>query len=180
MRALPLFAALILSACSSPEVLIPAPQVSVVERIPTRFASVEVLEESLPAYAASAEIALADGLSLTPSGTLWADDPTRAVTLALARNLKEATGARVTPEPWPFDEFPAAQVDVRVEDLRVVEGALKLSGQYFVADLEGRGRDHAHLFSLETPLLEESPAAAAAGRAVLFAELARLIAQDGL
>ena len=171
---------LLLSACGGQETLVTTPQVTVAERVSTSFRSIEVLDVSLPTYAAGEEIPVNTGGVLVLSDALWADDPTRAVTLALARNLKEITGARVAPEPWPFDGFASARVDVRVEEL-VIEGeVLKLSGQYFVADLDGRGRDHAHLFSLTTPVVDRSAATLGAARATLVADLARDIAQQGL
>lgn len=172
--------ALFLAACGGNETLIPSPEVTVNERIRTGFASIEVLEVSLPDYATGDEIALeADG-ALKLSNALWADDPTRAVTLGLSRNLTEITGARVAPEPWPFDRSASARIDVRVEQLLVMEGQMQMSGQYFVTDLDGRGRDHAHLFDLSVPLNTVSAQTAAEGRAQLVASLAQTIARDGL
>lgn len=166
--------------CSAPEQLVPLPQVAAPERVATRFASIEVMEVSLPSYAASEEIAVADGPVLTVSDSFWADDPTRAITLALSRNLKEITGARVAPEPWPFDAFASARVDVRVERFLVENGALVLAGQYFVADLDGGGRDHAHLFALSEPVAGLSLDTIATARGHLIAALALEIAQEAL
>jgi len=180
MRSLSIILLATLAACSTPERLVLAPQVSVTEKIPSTFASIEVAEVSLPTYAASDEIAVVEDGALVLSGVLWADDPTRAVSLALARNIKEITGARVASEPWPFDLNPEARVDVRVEQLLVSDGTLRLSGQYFVADLDGRGRDHAHVFDLSRPLTDLSASSAAAERTALLAELAREIARDAL
>lgn len=178
-----LIALMFLAGCGEGERLLPAPQVGAAERVASRFASIEVREVSLPAHAASEEIYVeAEGGGLTASELLWADDPTRAVTLAMSRNLAEITGARVAPEPWPFDGFPAARVDVRVERfLSSQAGVLTLAGQYFVADLESGERDRARLFSLTAPLASTAtPAAAAEARARLVAELALKIARDGL
>ncbi|MEL6691161.1 MAG: ABC-type transport auxiliary lipoprotein family protein [Pseudomonadota bacterium] len=180
MTRLPLLTLLFLAACSGPEQLVTQPTVSVTERMSTSFESLEVTDVSLPSYAAGDEIPVSEGGVLVVSDLFWADDPTRAVTLALARNLKEITGARVAPEPWPFDGFASGRVDVRVEEFLVVGSALRLSGQYFVADLEERGRNHAHLFDLSVPLADLSASAAAQGRAQLIAELAREIAREAL
>jgi uncharacterized lipoprotein YmbA len=183
MKPIALIALVFLAACGAEERLLPAPQVASVERVASRYASIEVREVSLPAHASSEEIYIeAEGGGLTVSDLLWADDPTRAVTLALSRNLAEITGARVAPEPWPFDAFPAARVDVRVERfLSTANGTLSLAGQYFVADLDGRGRDRARLFSLTTTLpADASPTAVAEARARLISELAVTIAKDGL
>ena len=173
----------LLAACGGPDRLLPTPQTTATERVASRFASIEVLEVSLPTYAAGEEIVVeAGGGALETSDLLWADDPTRAVTLALTRNLTEVTGARVAPQPWPFDSFPDARVDVRVEQfLATRDGTIRLSGQYFVADMDGRGRDRARLFSLATPIVSEAGVTdAIAARGKLIADLAVMIAKDGL
>lgn len=175
-----LVTALLLAACGGNDTLIAAPEVKVTERINTSFRSIEVLEVSLPDYATGDEIALENDGALSLSNALWADDPTRAVTLGLSRNLTEITSRTVAPEPWPFDRPAAARVDVRVEQLLVSGGQMRMSGQYFVTDLDGRGRDHAHLFNLSIPIEEVNAQTAAAGRAQLVASLATAIAKDGL
>lgn len=177
------FAALLLlplAACSGPTELVPVPIIALEERVGTRFASIEVAEVSLPAYAASDEILEEVEGALIVSDLFWADDPIRSMTLALARNLKELTGARVAPEPWPFDSRAAARVDVRVEALLVQGEALVFSGQYFVADQEDRGRNHAHLFELSAQILGATPETVAAARAQVVADLARAIASSAL
>ncbi|MGR3500984.1 PqiC family protein [Pseudaestuariivita sp.] len=170
----------LIAACGGQDVLATAPKVAVTERVPSHFRSIEVVEVSLPNYASGEQVAVSEDGALVLSDVLWADDPVRAVTLSLARNLTELTGARVAPEPWPFDGFAAARVDVRVEELLVVDGALRMSGQYFVADLDGLGRDHAHLFDVAAPLTDLTAGTTAAGRAVLIATLAREIAKTAL
>ena len=172
--------ALAVTGCFRSETLIAAPEVKVTERVSTSYRSIEVLEVSLPDYATGDEIALENDGSLSVSRAIWADDPTRAVTLGLSRNLTEITGARVAPEPWPFDRSASARVDERVEQLLVSGGQMRMSGQYFVTDLDGRGRDHAHLFYLSLPIEGVNPQTTAAGRANLIASLARTIARDGL
>lgn len=179
-HALGLLALCLAAACSSPEQFIASPKLVAQERIASRFASIEVSEVSLPAYAARDEVTSSDAGVLVLSETLWADEPTRAMTLALSRHLAEITGARVASDPWPFDGFPAARVEVRVEDLIVDAGVLRMSGQYFVVDLDGRGRDHAHLFDLSTPLPEGEAAAVAQARAQTVLDLALRIARDAL
>lgn len=184
MTRFPLLAVVVLlSACGADERFLAAPQVITTERVASRFSSIEVREVSLPTHASSEEIYVeAEAGELARSKLLWADDPTRAVTLALTRNLTEITGARVAPEPWPFDAFPAARVDVRVERfLSTADGTLTLAGQYFVADLDGRGRDRSRLFSLSVPMaVDASPAVIAGARARLVSDLALTIAKDGL
>lgn len=170
----------VLFGCGSPDQFIASPKIVAQERIATPFASIEVADISLPAYAAREEISSSDDSVLILSDTLWADDPTRSVTLSLARHLSELTGARVASEPWPFDSLAQARVEVRVEDLIVSGNALRLSGQYFVVDLDGLGRDHAHLFDLSTTLADNSASTVANARAQAVLALATEIARAGL
>ena len=182
IRPLAAIALLVLAGCSGPEPRIAAPITTVAEKVSIRYGSVELLDVSLPAYAADEALTVADaGLISVSDDILWDDDPTRAVTLTLARHLTEITGARVASEPWPFDSFPDVRVDVRVEQLLPTDAGLYImAGQYFVAPQDGRGRDRASLFSLQAPLSDATPAAIAASRAALIAELALLIAREGL
>lgn len=179
-HALGFLALCLMAACSTPEQFIAAPKVEADQTIRSRFKTIEVADVSLPAYAARNEITSTEGDLLTLSGTLWADDPTRAVTLALTRHLAEITKSRVASEPWPFDDFASARVEVRVEDLLVNGTDLQMSGQYFVVDLDGDKRDHAHLFALSTPLDDTDPASIAQGRTQLVLDLALAIAEDAL
>lgn len=177
------FFALTLIACSGEILRVPAPATAVSETVPSRFQGIEVLRVSLPTYASGEEIFTEDGTGMLAGSAnmLWADDPTRAVTLGLARSLAQITGARVAPEPWPFEEFPAARVDVRIEDMRATGTQFTLSGQYFVAPRGGSGRGTARLFSITAPL-PETPALSdfAAARSDTVAQLALQIARDGL
>ncbi len=174
---------LLLAACAPDPLRLTVPAVAPAARAPIGFASVEVLEASLPAYAEGEEIFVRTGLALERAGgALWADDPTRAFTLDLARALGEATGARVAPDPWPFQEGPEAQLDVRVTDLVAdASGAFVLSGQYFVAAQDGSDRDRAREFRVAAPLAPDAgPAAIAAARGQATAALAQEIAAEGL
>jgi uncharacterized lipoprotein YmbA len=146
------------------------------------FASVEVLEVSLPAYAQAGEIAVqdADGRLVTDTRVLWADDPDRAVTLQLSRNLADVSGARIAPEPWPFEAFPQARLDVRFEGLVArADGTFRATGQYFVS-AEDR-RERAGTFDLSVPIAPEAtPQDIARARGQIILELAEFIARDGL
>lgn len=148
------------------------------------YGSVEVREVSLPTYAASEEIAIeqAPGVLSTSAKTLWADDPARAITLELSRNLLLVTGAQVAPEPWPFEDYADARVEVRVEQMLAgADGQFRMSGQYFVSPAEPIGRARTRLFSLSVPMGESlDPAGIAAARGQVIADLAALIASDGL
>lgn len=64
---------------------------------------------------------------------LCADAPGRAVALELTRNLSRPTGARVASEPWPFEAFPDARLEVRFENLLAsATGQYRAASQYFV------------------------------------------------
>jgi uncharacterized lipoprotein YmbA len=153
-------------------------------RIPTGFASVEVLEVSLPTYADGEEIYVQGvGGAVAETGALWADDPSRALTLELSRALGDLTGARVAPSPWPFDERAEARLDVRLAEFApdLTRGEFVMRGQYFVAAFDESGRDRSREFRATAPLPPEpGPAAIAAARSAATATLARQIAEDGL
>ena len=183
MRFLPFV--LVLAACGGdPQLRFATPSVEPGGRVATSFPSVEVRDVSLPLYAQAEEIAVenTDGSITLSDDYLWADDPSRAVTLELSRSLAEITGNPTAPEPWPFEAYPAARVEVRVEQMVASRsGVFRLSGQYFVVDMEGRGRDRAALFDVSAPLDPEAgPNAIATARAGVVAELAQVIARDGL
>ncbi len=172
----------VLAACAT-EVRVAAPLVTPQTRIASSFSSLEVTEVTLPSYAAAEDIYFrAEDGAISPTGTLWADLPARAITLQLSRDLGAITGVTVAPAPWPFREFPAAKVDVRIEELlATAEGVFRLSGQYFIAPEEG-GRASSQSFAIEEPIAGgPTPSAAIAtarGRAV--AKLAETIARRGL
>ena len=171
-----------IAACTGPEPRVATPITVLEERVAVRYRAIELLEVSLPAYAAAEGIAVeGGGIIETSDDVLWDDDPTRGVTLTLARHLTAVTGARIAPEPWPFDTYPEARVDVRIEQLLATDaGIYRMAGQYFVAPLDGRGPDRAALFALEAPLASDSAQAIVVSRDALVAELALLIAREGL
>jgi uncharacterized lipoprotein YmbA len=177
--------AVALSACTPAPLRVAVPPVPAAERISSAFPTVELLNVSLPTYADEDGIFVqeAGGAVLPLARTRWADDPARALTLDLAQALADLTGARVAPEPWPFEERASARVDVRlseaVADLSRAEFVMR--GQAFVASQDGTGRDRARPFRISVPLPPEpGPAAIAAARAQATALLAREIAANGL
>lgn len=178
-----LAAAAFLSACgSTTDQRIAVPRLPVEETQRIAYRSVSLREVTLPSYAAGEDIFMADdsGLITGGAGLFWADDPGRAISLELTRYLSQITGAQVASEPWPFDEPPAARIDLRVEEMLAhADGTFRLSGQYFVAS--ETGRDRARLFELSVPVPGEADIAdlaAARGRAVH--DLALDIARRGL
>ncbi len=184
LRFLALATLALLAACSSRPLRFTVPPAEPEGRIGVSFSTVELLDVSLPAYAEGDEILVqVPGNALTAvSRAQWADDPARAVTLDLSRALGDVTGARVAPEPWPFEEPPEAQVDVRVAEIVAdASGAFLMRGQYFVASQDGSGRDRASEFRVSIPLpAGAGPAAIAAARGQATLALAQEIASAGL
>ncbi len=164
-------------------IAVPAPVTE--GRVAIRFASVELLEAELPDYADQEDIYVqgVGGAITQTRGFVWADDPSRAFTLELTRALGGLTGARVAPDPWPYDEPAEARVDVRVAEFSpdLTRGEFVISGEYFVAAFDESGRDTAREFRATAPLPPEAgPAAIAAARSQATVNLARQIATNGL
>lgn len=172
-----------LTACASvPEERIAMPRADTTQTQRIAYATVALRNVTLPTYASGETIFTADEtgrLRETP-GLLWADDPSRATTLELARHLNRITNARVASEPWPFLEPAAAEVEIRIEDMLArADGTFVLSGQYFVT--AETGREHAHLFDLSVPVAPEpTPEDLATARAQAVRDLAVDIARRGL
>ena len=156
----------------------PGPRISIPHQ------SVALREVSLPTYATDEGISIADGTGAIRelSGSIWADDPTRAVTLRLTNALADLTGRTVASDPWPFGGSPDVVVDVRVERLLAEEsGRYVAQGRYYVAHEDEERADRAGSFNLVEPF---DPAlgysAIAQARSRVLAALAREIAQRGL
>lgn len=176
------FMAFALAACTvSDRYVAPTPQTT--QSQPIAFRAVELREVSLPAYAASDEIAVldADGRIASGGAVLWADTPDRAVALELTRHLSQITRARVASAPWPFEAFPDARLDVRFETFVArADGQFEAAGQYFVAVPDG-GRERSGFFRLTVAYdIDGGPAAIAAARGQIVLELAAFIARDGM
>lgn len=180
-RSLILLALLALGACGSRTVdqyLVIAGDPGV--RIPIRISSLEVRDLSLPRHALADEIILQteDGTIQALPNTAWADEPQRGLTLALAFNLSRITGARIAPEPWPFDDAPDAQVEVRVDRfLAYNDGIMRLSGQYVISGVGIEMTARSDLFDLAIPLPGPPPSGVAQAQANAIQDLAELIAR---
>lgn len=174
----------LLAACGPPPVRISVPELPAAGRIPVGVTSVELLEVELPAYADGDEIFVQDGVALRRAGgAVWGDDPSRAVTLELARALGEVADIPVAPEPWPYDGDANVRLDVRVAEMApdVGRAAFVLRGLYFVAALgDAPGPNRAREFALTVPLPNTNPATIAVARAQAVIALAQQIAADGL
>ena len=176
----------LLAGCSETvgPVRYPVPAVEATQNVRIPYRTVEVRQVSLPAYAELSEMSIEtpDGGIETTATVLWADNPVRSVTLELSRSLGQITGATVASEPWPFDDYADARVEVRVEEMLTdAQNRFKLSGQYFVGSTDGSNRTRARVFALTVPLAQGTgPKSMAAARGQIIADLALLIAKDGL
>ena len=92
------------------------------------------------------------------------------------------TGARVAPEPWPFESYPDVAVDVRIEEmLPMDDGTYRVRGMAFVAPAGDKGRDRARSFELSVPYDQASGySAIAAARSALIAQLAMMVVRQGM
>ena len=155
----------------------------VTEQVSIRFNSVEVRDVSLPSYAAADEIHVreSNGTLVSSSDELCADSPERAVALELSENLSRLTNRRIASEPWPFEAYPDARLELRFSELLAAEtGQFRASGQYFVAVSTG-GSERSGLFDLTVAFDPKGgPAAIAAARGQLILDLASYIAKNGL
>ena len=188
MKYSPILLVVALVACSteppsSYTVATPAP----LERIGVQYSDVFVREVSLPTYAAAETIFLQGqgGLLTEQPNSVWADDPTRAVTLGISQALQTITRARVAPDPWPFGTNPEVAVDIRFETLAPgSDGLYRAAGQVFVApepDEEDSASNRSLSFRLEIPFdTSGGQSAIAAARSGLVARLATDIARRGL
>lgn len=172
----------VLAACGSPDryaVAIPP----VTETIRIAFASVEVRDVSLPSYAAADEIHIrkSNGTLTSSSDQLWADAPERAIALELSESLSRLTNRRIASEPWPFEAYPDARLELRFSELLATDaGQFRATGQYFVG-VAGGGRERSGLFDHSVTFDPQSgPSAIAAARGQLILKIAEYVAKNGL
>ncbi len=133
-----LFACLVLSACGEAVEPVRYAATAPVQdgRVSVPVKSVSLREVSLPSYASEEGIAVADsgGVIVSTPDSLWADDPTRAVTLRLTNALADLTGRVVASDPWPFREDAEAVVEVRIETfVAQATGRFVAQGRFYVA-----------------------------------------------
>lgn len=173
----------LLAACGGQPLRFDLPETEATQKIPVSVDSVEVLEVSLPLYADQEIIYFENEESalVSDKSLLWADDPERSFTGGLALQLAALTDARVAAEPWPFYDRADVRVDVRFSRaLPGRDGLYRIAGQYFVASTEGTAQERARRFELAAPFQTLSAPSIAAAKAAVIAELAALIARDGL
>ncbi len=162
----------LLVACSAPANRLDMSPVSTDLRLRAAVGSAMLRDVSLPTYAAAEEIAqeIAPGIIGSSADILWADEPERAVTLAMTRHLDTILNATVGPEPWPFVGLPDVTIEVRVAMMLAgLDGNFHLTGQYYIG---GDGIDYPNgssAFDISIPMQGEgTPAVALAqGQAIL-------------
>ena len=174
---------LALSACGSTPDRYAVTPPKITEKIRIGFSALEVKDVSLPFYAAADEIAIqgADGKLVTKKDLLWADSPERAIALELARSLATLSGARVASEPWPFEAFPDARLEVRFESLIAQSnGQFRATGQHFVG-ASSENRERSGTFDLAVPYdIDGGPQEIAQARGEIIRDLAAYIARKTL
>ncbi len=161
-----------LVACSSPSNRLDMSPVTTELRLRANVGTVMLRDVSLPTYAAAEEIAqeVAPGIIGTNADILWADDPARAVTLAMTRHLDTILNATVGPDPWPFIGLPDVVIETRVAQMLAgADGTFRFTGQYY---LGGDGIDYPNsstAFDYAIPLQGEGAGAVAVaqGQAIL-------------
>ena len=171
--------AALLAACSPPpeRLAMDMPQSS--RELRPLVRSVLVRTVVLPTHAAVEEVSVQaeSGLIVSNEDILWADDPSRAVTLMLSQNLADILNTDVAPEPWPFVELPDAAVDVRVGTmLALADGTFRLSGQFFVGGDRIAYPDTVDSFSISIPITGEGLGAVSRAQGLALVELSERIA----
>lgn len=149
------------------------------QKIGVRVSTIEVRDVTLPAYAASSEIMVQseDGALRPVSKAVWADDPVRAVTLSLARDLEAVTTATVSTEPWPLIDPAQVRLEVRLDRMVAQSnGQFQLAGQYAIAAPDGAVRESINRFDILQPIGGETPDAVAQATSAALLALARQIA----
>ena len=174
------FALSILIACSGTTTRLDMSPVSSSLSLRAAVSSIMLRTVSLPSYAAAEEIAreIGPGLSEADSGILWADEPERAVTLAMTGHLDDILSATVGPDPWPFIGLPDVVVEVRAAQmLATLDGNFRFSGQYYIG---GDGIDYPNSsdsFDYSVPITGEELGAVSLAQAKAILALSEEIAQ---
>lgn len=178
--ALTLAAALPLASCGDTNARFPiasvASEVPVKARVAVR--SLVVRDVSLPAYAAATEIVVEEegGALMVIPKAIWADDPVRGVTGALARSLDLRSTASVAAEPWPLIDPADAQLEVRIERMVAkMDGLFEMSGQFAIASPDGAVRESIERFAVTAQMADTTPAAVAQATGVAIDQLSDVI-----
>lgn len=169
-----------LTACAGPANRLDMSPVRSDLSLRAQVGTIMLRDVSLPTYAAADEIAreIAPGIIGTDAEILWADEPERAVTLAMTRHLDAILNATVGPDPWPFVGLPDVAVEVRVAQMLAgADGVFRFAGQYYIG---GDGIDFPNRslsFDITRPLVGEGAGAVAMAQAEAILELSESIAR---
>ncbi len=169
-----------LAACSPPLERLAMAQLQSDLELRPLVSSVMVRTVVLPTYAAVEEIAFEgpNGLIATNDDILWADDPQRAVTVVLSRNLADILNTDVGPDPWPFVGLPDVAVDVRVERMLAgADGTFRLTGQFYVGGDGIDFRNRSQPFAIEQAMTDLSLGSIATAQAQALLTLSEQIAR---
>lgn len=179
-----LLAVVALAACAAPADRLAMQHVPSALELRPLVRSVMIRTVSLPTYAAAEEIAFesAQGLISSNDAILWADDPQRAVTLAISTSVGDIINTDVGPDPWPFVGLPDVSVDIRVTQMLAgADGQFRLKGQFFVGGDGINYPNSAHGFDISQPMPDQSlpsiATAQAAALLVLSEDIARTLAR---
>jgi uncharacterized protein len=164
-----------LTACGDKKArfVIPAPEAVTQARL--RVASIEVRDVSLPAYASASEIVVEDAAgALRPvPKAIWADDPARGITGALARSLEALSTAQVAAEPWPLTTEAQARVQVRIDQMIAKsDDSFSMTGQFAIASSSGAVADSLTRFAISVPMADLAPASVATATGAALDQLA--------
>jgi len=182
VRFLPL-ALLALTACGStePRYLINSAPAETSAQVRMQVATLEVRDVSLPAYAEDSQILIegADG-ALTPlDNALWADEPTRAVTMRLAEAIGRGGSATVAVEPWPLETPAQAEIHVLVSEMVArASGQFDLKGQFAISSYDHVIRERIKRFEISVPLSEATPRGIAQTSGLALQKLAEQITRE--
>ncbi|QPH52220.1 PqiC family protein [Pontivivens ytuae] len=182
MRPLLMTLALLAGCGGAPDTLLLLEPAGAVTPLSSPVRSIEVREMSLPYYAEREEVAIraGDGSVVVSDQVLWADLPSRALTLRVVETLgRVLPEADVAAEPWPLLSPPDLRVEVQVASLiGTPGGALELAGQYFIVS-DGRGSvEEAVTFAISEEVRGDSLADVAAAQTRASEKLALLIGES--
>ena len=179
LRSLALVLALPLAACGTDARYLiaqgPAETGQPDARSRVRVRTIEVRDVSLPAYASATDIVVEqkNGALMPIGNAVWADDPVRGVTGALARALDARATATVAAEPWPLLDPADVQLEVRVDRMIArADGQFEMTGQYAIAAPSGAIREQVRRFAIRTPLQGTTPGAVAQATGLAIDRLA--------
>jgi uncharacterized protein len=167
-----------LTACGDKKArfVIPAPEPISQARL--RVSSIEVRDVSLPAYASASEIVVEDASgALRPvPKAIWADDPARGITGALALSLEAVSTAQVAAEPWPLNTDAQARVQVRIDQMIAkADDSFYMAGQFAISSTSGAVAGSLTRFAISVPMADLAPATVASATGTALNQLASKI-----